>query len=147
MSLIGLCVLMALVAALAFAIVVAGGAVALASHQNSLQNSDEPQKSSSIAQNAPLAPNPQGSVTFNGMITDSRCGARHLKSSHQNSGDCARACVRKGASYILLDGDRRYRLAGGDDVLERRAGQRAVVTGTRHGNTIVVNSAAPVPLP
>jgi len=147
MSLIGLCVLMALVAALAFAIVVAGGAVALASHQNSLQNSDEPQKSSSIALNAPLAPNPQGSVTFNGMITDSHCGARHLKSSHQNSSDCARACVRKGASYILLDGDRRYRLTGGDDVLERLAGQRAVVTGTRHGNTVVVNSAAPVLLP
>ena len=81
------------------------------------------------------------------MITDSYCGARHLRSSHQSPAECARTCVRRGASYVLVDGNRRYQLTGGDDTLGRLAGQRANVTGTRQGDTIMVNSAAPVLLP
>ena len=142
-SVIGFCVLTTLGAALAFAIMVAGGSVVLAGHQYS----EEPQEHSLIAQNgAQSAPNPVG-ATFNGMITDSYCGARHLRSSHQSPAECARTCVRKGASYVLVDGNRRYQLTGGDDVLDRLAGQRAAVTGTRQGNAIAVNSAAPVLLP
>jgi hypothetical protein len=125
-------------AALAFALIVAGGAVALASHQNS----EDPQKSPSMAQ-APLTP-VLVAATFNGMITDSYCGARHRKKSGQNSADCARACVRKGATYVLVDGDRRYRLTGGEDALDKLVGQRANVTGTRQGDTIAVNSAASI---
>jgi len=55
--------------------------------------------------------------------------------------------VRKGASYVLVDGNRRYQLTGGEDALDKLVGQRATVTGTRQGNAIAVNSAAPVPLP
>jgi hypothetical protein len=145
MSLIGFCILTTLGAALAFAAIVAGASVALAGRQYS-----EAQENSLIAQNAASpAPNLQASTTFNGMITDSYCGARHLRGSHQSPAECARACVRKGASYVLVDGDRRYRLAGGDDMLSRLAGQRANVTGTRQvqEGTIVVTSAAPVVLP
>jgi hypothetical protein len=142
-SLIGFCVLTTLGAALGFAVVVAGGSLALASHQYSA----EPQELSLVAQNgAQSAPNPVG-ATFNGMITDSFCGARHLRRSHQNSAECARTCVRKGARYVLVDGNRRYQLTGGDDALDRLAGQRATVTGTRQGNAIAVDSAAPVLLP
>jgi len=135
-SLIGFCVMAALGAAFALAFIVAGGAVALASHQDAQQQPKNP----SITQ-APLVPSPVA-ATFNGMITDSYCGARHRKSSHQNSADCARACVREGATYVLVDGDRRFRLTGGNDVLDKLAGQRASVTGTRQGDTISVNSAA-----
>jgi hypothetical protein len=142
-SLIGFCLIAALGAALAFATIVAGGAVALASDQNS----EAPQRDSPITQeSATLAPNPVA-ATFNGMITDSLCGARHLRRSHQNSAECARTCVRKGARYVLVDGNRRYQLTGGDDVLDKFAGQRATVTGTRQGNAIAVNSADPLLLP
>jgi hypothetical protein len=135
-SLIGFCVMTTLGTAFTLAFIVAGGAVALASHQEAQQQ----QKNPSITQ-APLAPTPVA-ATFNGMITDSLCGARHLKKSGQNSADCARACVRKGATYVLVDGDRRYRLTGGDDVLDKLAGQRANVIGTLQGDTIAVDSAA-----
>ena len=142
-SLIGFCVLTTLGAALAFALMVAGGSVALADHQYS----EGQQEHSLITQNgAQSAPNPVG-ATFNGMITDSYCGARHLRKSHQKSAECAHPCVRKGAHYILVDGNRRYQLTGGEDALDKLVGQRATVTGTRQGNAIAVNSAAPVPLP
>jgi hypothetical protein len=140
-SLIGFCIAAALGAALTLALIVAFGTVALASHQAA----EEPQKDTPMAQ-APLVPNPVA-ATFNGMITDSSCGARHRKKSGQNSADCARECVRKGASYVLVDGDRRYRLIGGEDALDGLIGQRANVTGTRQGEAIVVTSAAPVLLP
>ena len=144
MSLIGFCLLTAVGAALAFAVIVAGGSVALAGHQYS----EEPQGNSPIAQNpAPLRPSPQASTTFNGMITDSYCGARHLRGSHQSPAECARACVRRGATYILVSGDQRYQLTGAEDTLSRLAGQRANVTGTRQEGTIVVTSATPVLLP
>jgi hypothetical protein len=139
-SLIGFCVLTALGAALAFAIIVAGGSFALADHQYS---SPEPK----VAQNGAQSPPNPGAATFNGVITDSYCGARHLRGSHQSPAECARACVHKGAAYVLVDGDRRYQLTGRDDVLDRLAGQRANVTGTRQGNEIAVESAAPVVLP
>lgn len=134
LSLVGFCLLTVLGAALAFAVIVAGGSVALAGHQNSEE-----------AQNAPpLAPVPSGGSTFNGMITDSHCGARHLRNSHLNPAECARACVRKGASYVLVDGEHRYILTGGEDILGRLAGERVNVTGTRQGQTILVSSAARV---
>jgi phage tail tape-measure protein len=151
-SLIGFCFLTATGAAFAFAILAAAGAIALADPQNIQPKNPQPNSSvtpgnSSIAKNDPLARIPQANDTFNGMITDSRCGARHMKRSRQNSAECASACVRKGASYVLVDGDSRYRLAGGGDSLSKLAGQRATVTGTRQGNTITVSSAAPLLLP
>lgn len=146
LSLVGFCLLTALGAALAFAFVIAGGAVALAGHQDSaLQNSEGTQKNPPAAQ-APLLPTPVA-ATFNGMITDSYCGARHRRSSQQSSAECARACVSKGAHYVLVDGDRRYRLTGQEETLDRLAGQRATVIGTVEGSTIAVTSAAPISPP
>jgi hypothetical protein len=142
MRLVGFCVLAVLSTALAFAIIVASAAVAQASHRDL----EEPERNHAIAQNE-LAPNPLTPATFNGMITDSYCGARHMRRSQQNSAECARACVRRGATYVLVDGNRRYQLTGENDGLERLAGQRATVTGTRQGGTIVVNSVAPLLLP
>jgi hypothetical protein len=130
-SLIGFCLFAVLGSALAFAIIVAGGSVALASHQAS----DE-------MQNAPLTPNSPAGTIFNGVVTDSRCGARHMRNSGMNPAECARYCVRKGASYVLVDGERRYTLIGNRDALEKLVGTRANVTGTRQGSNIVVTTAA-----
>jgi hypothetical protein len=68
MSLIGFCVLTVLSAALALAIIVAGGAGALASQQVA----DQPQKNPSITPDEALAPNSKAHDTFHGMITDSQ---------------------------------------------------------------------------
>jgi hypothetical protein len=132
-SLLGFCVLAVLGSALAFAIIVAGGSVALASHQTA----DEMQNG------APIVPNPAPGTSFSGVVTDSRCGARHMRNSGMNPAECARYCVRKGAHYVLVDGERRYTLSGNDSALEKLVGSRANVTGTRQGDSILVSAAAP----
>ena len=138
-SLLGFCLLSVLAAALVFAIIVAGASVALASHQNAAEESAQ-----NAVPAAPLSPAPSSAKTFSGMITDSHCGARHMRTSRLNPAECARACFRKGASYILVDGDRRYTLVGGDESLSRLAGERANVLGTRQGDAILVDSATPL---
>jgi hypothetical protein len=131
-SLIGSCLLMALGAALAFAVIVAAGSAALAGRQPS----EEPQLTS------PAAPEAMPGGLYQGVVTDSRCGARHFKNSRLSPAECARTCVRQGASYILVDGNRRYKLVGSEEALDKFAGQRIRISGTRQGETIQVSSAA-----
>jgi hypothetical protein len=135
-SLVGFCLATTLAAAITFAIIVAGGSVALASHQGADANSG----SEAPRGAAPLTPAPQVGTKFSGMITDSHCGARHMSSSRQNSAECARACFRKGAGYVLIDGDRRYTLVGAEDALAKLAGERVNVFGNLRGDTIIVDS-------
>ena len=135
-TLVGYCLLYSVGAAIMLAAIVAGGAVALASHANASMEAGQ--------MTLPQAAESQGGDTFTGMISDSWCGARHKRNSQLNPAECAHACVRKGASYVLLDGDRRYGLRGGEAFLTRVAGERAHVSGTRQGGAIVVNSASPI---
>jgi hypothetical protein len=130
-SLIGSCFLMAVGAAFAFAIIVAAGSAALAGRQTA----DEPQLTS------PAVPEVATGSLYEGMVTDSRCGARHIKNSHLNPTECTRQCVQQGASYVLVDGSRRYKLVGSEEVLAKFAGQRIRISGARQGETIQVNSA------
>ena len=138
-SLLGFCLLTALGAALAFALVVAGASVALASHESS-----EPAQNSEQVQDQQPAPPHSELTTFNGMITDSICGARHRRYPNLTPTECAAACIRSGAHYVLVDGDHRYILSGSNQSLEKLLGTRANVTGTLDGDTITVNSAAPM---
>jgi len=78
--------------------------------------------------------------TFAGMITDSRCGARHRMNSGKTSAECARSCVRHGAHYVLVDGEKVYALEGYPDQLEKLAGERANIVGMLEGNTIKVTA-------
>jgi len=133
-SLFVYCILAAFSTALVFAVVVAGGAVALAGHQDAMAAKSPNELPSSAAHR-------QG-TRFTGMITDSICGARHMRNSHLSSAECAQACVRKGANYVLVDGERRYLLIGGEDSVARLAGVRVNVIGTLEGDAILVNSAA-----
>ena len=135
LSLLSYCVLTGLAVALGFALVIAGGSVALASHQGVGEDSKEM---------APTTGAPQTGATFSGMITDSHCGARHMRKSNMTAAQCAEACYRKGASYILIDGNRRYTLIGGEGALSKLLGERAKVTGNLQDDTIIVDSAAPL---
>lgn len=92
----------------------------------------------SARQAAPSA-NPQ---VHEGMITCSRCGAKHSAALGQKAADCARACVRGGANFALVEGNATYVLDGDLGVLGRLAGQRARVVGELNGNTIRISSAA-----
>ena len=138
-SLIGFCLATVVAIAIGLAIVIAGASVALASHQN--EQSEGPQTAAATT----VTPTPaQSGTLFTGMITDSHCGARHMRNSHMNSTECVRACYRKGASYVLIDGEKRYVLIGGDGQVSKLAGERANITGTRQGDSILVDSAAAI---
>ncbi len=81
--------------------------------------------------------------TFAGMITDSRCGARHRMNSGKSSAECVRSCVRHGAHYVLVDGERVYALEGDPVQLEKLAGERVNVVGMLEGDTIRVKAVVP----
>jgi len=131
-SLIGSCILMALGTALALAIVGAAASAALPSHDSS----------EGLRLSTPAVPQiAPGSAVFEGMVTDSRCGARHQRNSHLSPAECARLCVRQGAMYVLVDGNHRYKLVGSQDALDKFAGQHIRISGARQGETIQVNSA------
>jgi hypothetical protein len=85
---------------------------------------------------------PSGDYT--GIISDSMCGARHVKHPNLDSANCTRECVRTGAKYALIDGDKSYFLRGDFAALAQFAGERAKVTGSLEGTTIKVSAINPI---
>lgn len=78
---------------------------------------------------------------FDGMVTCSKCGAKHSARMGQSAAKCARVCVRGGAKFALVNADSTYQLDGDLSLLKHFAGERAQVVGTLQGNTIHVVSA------
>ena len=93
------------------------------------------------AQAADSAPADQ--QTYEGMVTCSRCGAKHPAAAGKTASDCTRLCVHSGHSFALIDGESSYTLDGNLQLLKKIAGQRARVMGVLRGNTITVASLAP----
>ena len=125
-EIITLCVGAAFAVALTFAIIGA----AVASGQNS-----EPPKSAA----RPAA----RQQTYVGMVTCSRCLAKHSSKLGATATECTHACIRDGATFTLVDGDQTYALEGDAAALKRVAGERARILGARKGDTIAVASVAP----
>jgi hypothetical protein len=75
-----------------------------------------------------------------GMVTCSRCLAKHSAKIDATATDCARVCIRDGAKFSLVDGDQTYILEGNPVALNRVAGQRVRIVGARIGDTITVAS-------
>ena len=144
LSLIGYCLMTAVGAALAFALIMAGGSVALASRQEAQENQKETVPAAPQVANDTPAPQAVDLTTFTGLVTDSYCGARHLRHSNLSPAECAATCIRGGASFVLVDGDHTYHLNGSEESLGKLLGTRASVTGTRDGDTIRVSSAGPM---
>jgi len=84
------------------------------------------------------------SQTLTGVVSDSMCGARHEMPG--NAAECTRACVKHGAQYALVVGDKVYMLETSDktalDALDKLAGAKAKVTGEVEGTTVSVKSVA-----
>jgi hypothetical protein len=81
--------------------------------------------------------------TYEGMVSCSRCGAKHAAELGQAASTCTRTCVNGGANFALVDGDATYLLDGDLNLLKKLAGQRARVVGALHGQTIRISSVAP----
>jgi len=126
-SLLTFCASASLAAALALAAVFTGASAVLAAAAPATAAAEQPNSA---------APQP----TFSGVITDSQCGARHPESSGKSPAECTLACVRNGARYSLVNGDKKYALDGNADELGHWAGQRATISGTRSGDMIRVTA-------
>ena len=131
LSLVSLCTVSVLSIALGLGVIFAGAAVVLAAVQASSASSELQEDEGN-----PGKP----SRVFSGMVTDSRCGARHSMKSGKSSADCARSCVRNGSHYVLVDGEEIHALDGNQVELEKLAGVRVEVTGSLEGNAIKVES-------
>ena len=82
------------------------------------------------------------SQAYEGMVTCSRCGAKHSAALDRSATTCVRVCAHGGAQFALVNADETYLLDGDMDALKRVAGQRAKIVGSREGKTIKVQSVA-----
>ena len=106
---------------------------------SSSPSSSLPASSSSLVPSSPVI----RQQTREGMVTCSRCGAKHSADIGRTAADCTRQCVaHAGASFALVNGDKTYQLDGDIELLKRAAGQRARIQGVVRGNTIKVSSVA-----
>jgi hypothetical protein len=78
--------------------------------------------------------------TFEGLITDTQCGARHSAAMGKAPADCTRACVHGGEQFALVDGDDLYLIEGDPLMLKAAAGQRVKINGILNGKKISVAS-------
>jgi hypothetical protein len=80
--------------------------------------------------------------TFTGRVSDTMCGAKHKEGIPP--AECVRTCVKHGAKYALVVGDKVYTLDTADqatlDKLNKLAWEEAKVTGMASGDTISVKS-------
>ena len=102
------------------------------------EGATEPQQSNSAEKDKPAA----AEQVFEGMVTCSRCGAKHSPALQRPATVCVRVCVHGGASFALVGPDSSYILDGDSQKLKRVAGQRARIIGSLSGHTIRVRSVA-----
>ena len=92
------------------------------------------------AQPSPIQSSAIPSQTYEGIITDAHCDAKHSATVGMAAAECTRVCVHRGEHFALVDGDKTYTLEGNDTALKRMAGQRVKLLGTLSGQTISVAS-------
>lgn len=78
--------------------------------------------------------------SYQGVVTDTHCYAKHSASLAANAGDCTIRCVRAGEQFALVDGESTYLLEGDPVILKQSAGRRVKVVGTLNERRISVTS-------
>jgi len=83
--------------------------------------------------------------TWNGVISDSMCGAKHPGGEHDGKkmtdADCAKACVNEhGGKWVLVSEGKTYPIANQDfAALKEHAGEKVALTGEMKGDSITVS--------
>jgi hypothetical protein len=84
-------------------------------------------------------------MTMDGMISDSACGASHAKMMQEHKDakmtdrDCTLACVKAGGKFVFVSGGKVYTVANQKlAALTEHAGETVSVTGDVKGDTITV---------
>ena len=104
-----------------------------------------PEAGSDALQAAPAASQKAATAeqVFDGMVTCSRCGAKHSPALQRPATVCVRVCVHGGAAFALVSAESSYVLQGDSQVLKPFAGERARIVGSLSGHTIQVRSVSP----
>ena len=82
--------------------------------------------------------------TWNGTISDSMCGMKHQTAEHDGKkmteAECTKACVKNGAKYVFVAGNKVYQIANQDfSGLDDHAGHKVALTGEMKGDSITVS--------
>lgn len=78
--------------------------------------------------------------TWSGTLSDKMCGADHkAMGSKLADRDCTLSCTKDGTPYVLVSGDKIYRLTGHEGDLKTHAGHAVTVIGELKGDTIRVS--------
>lgn len=96
-------------------------------------------KSHSRSSSAQTSPQMQ---TYEGVVSDSHCGAKHSAAIALTATDCTILCVRQGEQFVLVNGDTTYLLEGDPTVLKPVAGRRTKIMGTMNTGRISVATVA-----
>ncbi len=86
---------------------------------------------------------PAWAATWSGTISDSMCGVKHQTGEHDGKKmtdrDCTEACIKGGAKYVFVTGDKVYKIANQDFAgLKAHAGHKVTLTGDMKDDTITV---------
>jgi Ni/Co efflux regulator RcnB len=86
---------------------------------------------------APLAS--AADKTWNGVISDSKCAAKHAKAGDADQ-ECVTKCAAGGAKYVFLAGGKSYEIANQDFAgLKDHGGHKVALTGEMKGDSITVS--------
>jgi hypothetical protein len=77
--------------------------------------------------------------SFEGVISDTMCGKKHMMPGSTDA-QCIAECVKAGAKYALVVGDKVYTLDGKAQAIAPLAGKQVRITGEVKSNTINVTS-------
>jgi hypothetical protein len=80
--------------------------------------------------------------SYEGVVTDTHCGAKHSAAIGDTAAECTIRCMRAGEQFLLVVGDSSYLLEGDPQALKQAAGRRVKITGTLNGGKISVTSIA-----
>ena len=81
----------------------------------------------------------QGAKTLTGTVSDAMCGKTHMMQG-ASAAKCTRECVKAGAEYALVVGEKVYALKGDKVAIDKFVGANVVVKGKLDGNTVTLES-------
>ena len=82
--------------------------------------------------------------TLTGVISDAKCGDKHMAAEHGSQADsdhdCVTKCVAGGQKYVFVSGGKTYEIANQDFAdLKAHGGHKVKLTGEVKDNSITVS--------